>query len=194
MRAIHAAAPALLVLIFASGCANPGEGLRECAAMPVKGWAELLAKEPFARLSNRRESRFDPLSETSQMLVGDANFSYRVLLTFMFSHPRFSSGRPEERCIRDVSLMLQVPVEGTQAEALSSFLSFLAGKNVPSEIVRGIERARDRLDAFGTVGSFRDGFVAAGVIEQGARGRLFRAEIRSPSPSASERPSGEGAK
>ena len=172
MRLAGIAACAMTV----AACEAPAE-LAECPVMPVKGWAGLLRTPAFAALSHKRDQRYDPLSEMSQVLWSDSSYSYERLLTFDMAHPRFTQGDAEERCIRGVSFMAATPLEGARAESLSAFVAFLASNGAPPALVLAIELARDRRAEFTTVGTLGAAPVSAGLVVQGARGSFFRVEV-----------------
>lgn len=176
----RAAVATLVAATFAlAGCAPPRAALAECPTMPVKGWEALLAKSPIDHLAHRRDLVLDPLTGTSQMLLADENIAYEVLLTFVFAHPNL--GRTPDgntaRCVRDVSLMARVPLEGMRGDAVSAFTAFLGERNMNPEMVRAIASARAAQGAFARVGTMGDAMVSAGTIEHGGRGRFFRVEV-----------------
>ena len=182
-------AAACAAAFVAAGCAPTGGEIRECASMPVKGWGELTAKEPFARFANRREIVFEPLSETSQLLLGDSSYSYGVLLTYVFAHPGLSrgNGSAEERCVTAASLMMRIPVEAAGERALATFVALLRDNHVPAALLARIDSARTASSAFAALGAFGEAEVSAGAVEHGGRGRFFRVEVRSPLPAAPSR-------
>ena len=165
--------------IACAACESTG-GFEECPSMPVKGWSGLLAAPSFRALSHRRDRFYEPLSETSSVLWSDSNSTYERLLTFDFAHPRFADGASGERCIRAVSFMAALPVDGARAESLAGFVSFLGVHGVPGTVVKSIEAARDKRSEFAAVGAVGAAPVAAGVVVQGARGSFFRVEIGGP--------------
>ena len=184
----------LAATFIAAGCAAERVEIADCPRMPVKGWSELLAKPPIARLEHRKDFKFDLLSETSQLLIGDSNYDYGILLTYVFSHPRLArEGHPvDERCVHDVSLMTRVPVEARGDEVIAAFVDFLRDKRVPADLILAVRSAREALPVFGTVGRIGEAEISAGVIESGARGRFFRIEVLAPKvklePRAAEKP------
>jgi len=169
------------LILMQAGCTAPRGYIRDCPSMPVKGWHELFANDLFARLDKTRERPFESVLGTSRMFLADSSFNYETLVTFDFSHPAMAQGRPDERCVRDVRLLVHEPLEGIRAETLAAFVAFLRSKGVPAELARAVEAARGKNAAFATLGGLPGGgALSAGFVEQGARGRFFEVEVRSP--------------
>lgn len=176
MNVPRLAASAVTLGIACAGCEAP-KSPEECPSMPLKGWNGLHAQQPFEALSHRRERPYEPLSETSRVLWSDSSYNYERLLTFDLAHPRYASGAPEERCIRAVSFMASMPLEGARANSVSAFVSFLAAHGLPPALVKAIEDARAKRSEFAALGAVGPVPVSAGVVVQGARGSFFRVEI-----------------
>lgn len=174
------------VAFVAAGCAPPRNAIPECLTMSVKGWGELTGREPFAGFAHRREIPFEPLSETSRLLVGDSNYSYAVLLTYTFVHTDLSRGTEsgQGRCLSEASLMTRLPAVESGARALAAFAGLLRDNRAPEPLLRAIDAARAGEAAFAPLGSLGGAEISAGVIEHGARGRFFRVEVRPSAPSA----------
>jgi len=170
----------LAIAALETACTPPHPALRECDAMPVKGWQELLAKEPFAALANSKDMPYESIYGTSRMFLADSNYNYDQLLTITFLHPAMAQGRPDERCIRDVSLLVHEPVEGARASTLAALVAFLQANGLTADLARAIDAAREQKANFAPLGSLGAGAVSAGFVEQGARGRFFEVEVRSP--------------
>ncbi len=185
-----ARATGCIAMALMTGCAAERVEMAACPRMPVKNFATLLDKAPIARLENRKDFRYETLSETSQLLIADSNYDYGILLTYVFSHPILArEGHPvDERCVHDVSLMARVPVDAKGDEALAAFVDFLRDGGMPTPLILAIRSARETLPTYGTVGRMGDAQVFAGVIEQGARGRFFRIEVEAPKVKTAGRP------
>src|SRR5207237_10630834 len=78
-----------MAAVLALACASCGtdERLAECPGMPVKGWIALPQAKEFAPLSHRKDTIYEPLSESSQILWADSNYTYEALLTFELAYP-----------------------------------------------------------------------------------------------------------
>jgi len=148
--------------------------------MPVKGWDQLPDAKELAALSHRKERVYEPLSETSQVLWADSNIAYGSLLTFVLAHPRFSSGAPEEKCIREASFMALVPLEPARQAQVAAFTEFLRAHGVPAQIVGRVDAAREYKLLFAPVGEHGGAVISAGIVTQGARGRFFRIQVAAP--------------
>jgi len=180
---------------LAAGCDGQGIGAPECATMPVKGWDELLSRPAFAGLAHRKDIVFDPLSETSRLLVADSSFDYDTLLTFVFAHPSVGGkppGADTGRCIRDASLTLRLPLDAHRTQALSQLESFLQAKGIPAALTARLDAVRAMGAAFSPVAPIAGGRLSAGVGESGARARFFRVEVASPAPGAQSKAGGAG--
>jgi len=124
-----------VVLAFACVSCGTGEHLADCPNMPVKGWDALPQAKEFTALSHRKERVYEPLSESSQVLWADSNIAYGALLTFDLAHPRFASGAPDEKCIRDASFMALVPLEPAREAQVRAFTEFLRTHGVPAGLI-----------------------------------------------------------
>jgi hypothetical protein len=169
-----------VVLAFACVSCGTGEHLADCPNMPVKGWDALPEAKEFASLSHRKERIYEPLSESSQVLWADSNIAYGALLTFDLAHPRFTSGAPDEKCIREASFMALVPLEPSREAKVAAFTEFLRTRGVPAAIVERIDAARENKLLFGPVGEHARAVISAGIVTQGARGRFFRIQVTAP--------------
>jgi hypothetical protein len=169
-----------VVLAIACVSCGTGERIAECPNMPVKGWDGLPEAKEFAALSHRKERAYEPLSESSQVLWADSNIAYGALLSFELAHPRFASGAPDERCIREASFMALMPLQGAREAQVKAFTQFLRARGVPADIVARIDGARDNALLFGPVGEHAGAVISAGIVTQGARGRFFRIQVRAP--------------
>lgn len=169
-----------VVLTLACVSCSPGERIGECPNMPVKGWDALPEAKEFASLSHRKERFYEPLSESSQVLWADSNIAYGALLTFELAHPRFASGAPDEKCIREASFMALAPLDEARAAQVKAFTGFLREHGVPAAIMARVDAARENSLLFGPVGEDRGAVISAGIVTQGARGRFFRIQVRAP--------------
>ena len=177
---MRADANVAVALAFACVSCSPGEHLGECPNMPVKGWDALPEAKEFASLSHRKERVYEPLSESSQVLWADSNIAYGALLTFELAHPRFASGAPEEKCIREASFMAQLPLEPAREAQVKAFMEFLRAHGVPAVIVGRIDAVRDNALLFAPVGEHARAVISAGIVTHGARGRFFRIQVTAP--------------
>ena len=175
-------AAAAFLAASVAGCTPPPPEVAECPAMPVKGWMSLMSQEPFASLPNRKETVFEPLSETSRLLVGDSNYSYGVLLTYTFAHPDMSAGRVDTgaRCVNGVSVMSLHPAKGDGEQAIAAFTARIAAHRSGVAIAQRIVAARAFGTVFAPIGRIGEAEVSAGVVESGARGKFFRVEVAAP--------------
>jgi hypothetical protein len=169
-----------VVLAFACVSCGTGEHLADCPNMPVKGWDALPQAKEFTALSHRKERVYEPLSESSQVLWADSNIAYGALLTFDLAHPRFASGAPDEKCIRDASFMALVPLEPAREAQVRAFTEFLRTHGVPAAIAGRIDAARENKLLFGPLGEHAGAVIFAGIVTQGARGRFFRIQVTAP--------------
>ncbi|MGE5617079.1 MAG: hypothetical protein ACM3X5_09205, partial [Bacillota bacterium] len=117
-----------LLVVAAAGleaACTPRPELHECDVMPVKGWEQLVRSDAFASLANTKDLPYESVYGTSRMFLADSNYNYDTLLTFTFLHPSMAQGRPDERCVHDVSLLVHEPVEGQRAALVAALLRFL---------------------------------------------------------------------
>jgi hypothetical protein len=172
---------ALAVAMLAAGCVEERE-VTACATFPLRGVDAALRTAPFATYGHRREIHYDAISNSSRLLVGDSTYEYSVLLTYVFAHPGLTrGGDPDARCVREASLLVQLPLDEGRTRALDAFLAMLRGSGAAAEVLSRVESARKDGLAVAGVGTLGQAPVLAGVVEHDARGRFFRVEVRSPS-------------
>ena len=170
---------ALAVALLAAGCAQERE-VTACPTFPLRGIEAALRTAPFATYGHRREILYDAISNSSRLLVGDSSYGYSVLLTYVFSHPELArGGDPNARCVREASLLVQLPLDDGRARSLAAFVGMLRESGAPAEVLSRIDAASREGLPFAAVGTLGQTQVLAGTVEHDARGRFMRVDVRS---------------
>ena len=151
--------------------------------MQIKGWGGLLEQTSFAKLINRKETRLDPLTETSEISFADANYKYSKMLNYTLSFPegprnRFSS---DNSCISAISFLMLKPDSGLSTDMLLTFLTFMEENHMPQQIMNDIRLSYQESMDYALIGRGLGSEVEAGLVEH-FRGELFVVNVNSLEP------------
>jgi hypothetical protein len=174
---------ALIINLIMTGCVQQQDDIRECSGNQIKGWSKLLDEVSFETLTHRKQTNFDPFTESSEIAFADASYEYDRMITYTLSFPEGPSNRfgPKNACVSAVNFLTRQSIKGVPDDTLFAFLNFLQASGIPEKLSSDILTAYQESADFSLIGQSLALEFAAGSIEH-VRGNFFVINVKTLNP------------
>ena len=142
-----------------------------------------LDEASFETLTHRKQTNFDPFTESSEIAFADASYEYDRMITYTLSFPEGPSNRfgPKNACVSAVNFLTRQSIKDVPDDTLFAFLNFLQASGIPEKLSSDILTAYQESADFSLIGQSLALEFAAGSIEH-VRGNFFVINVKTLNP------------